>query len=230
MYKSVIMLCRAGKDDEKRFSEYVEGKYQTFITSTAGYFASLKPPEPQEAHGMLRIAQLATVHLGPNNRLLDVGTGTGDMVPFYLQGDGFNASQVVGIDISPGMIERAREKFPSAVFVCGDVDTMLLEGLGGKRFESIVINACISHFWDPVATIARLADQFLQTEGKLIISHPRGREFIDRMRGKDNSLFRHGLPNREDIQLLVQGPWSKLKPISFNDEADYFCAVFQKAE
>ena len=47
----------------------------------------------------------AMVFEGARGRILDAGAGTGANVPFYPEGD-----PVIGIDISPRMLERARTK------------------------------------------------------------------------------------------------------------------------
>lgn len=57
------------------------------------------------------------LRVGPDSALLDIGCGTGNYTAALQQ----VAKSVIGIDISIGMIEQARAKFPRLRFVCGDV-------------------------------------------------------------------------------------------------------------
>jgi ubiquinone/menaquinone biosynthesis C-methylase UbiE len=60
-----------------------------------------------------RIARL--LRLEPGDTVLDVGCGTGVMVPYLLERVGENG-RIVAVDISPRMIEVARRKFPPAEY------------------------------------------------------------------------------------------------------------------
>jgi demethylmenaquinone methyltransferase/2-methoxy-6-polyprenyl-1,4-benzoquinol methylase len=60
-----------------------------------------------------RAADLAAV--GPGDRVLDVATGTGDLAVELSQRVGSDG-EVVGVDLSDGMLERARAKAPSLRF------------------------------------------------------------------------------------------------------------------
>ena len=63
-----------------------------------------------------RIAATAVVR--PGDRVLDAACGTGDLA---LAAAGAGASEVVGIDFSPRMLERARRKAPAIEWVQGDI-------------------------------------------------------------------------------------------------------------
>jgi demethylmenaquinone methyltransferase/2-methoxy-6-polyprenyl-1,4-benzoquinol methylase len=63
-----------------------------------------------------RIAAAAVVR--PGDRVLDAACGTGDLA---LAARGAGASEVVGVDFSPRMLERARRKSPAIEWVQGDI-------------------------------------------------------------------------------------------------------------
>ncbi len=65
-----------------------------------------------------RAADLARV--GPGDRVLDVATGTGDLA-VELRGRG---ADVVGLDFSAGMLERARHKDPAITWQEGDAQAL----------------------------------------------------------------------------------------------------------
>ena len=62
--------------------------------------------------------------------ILDVACGTGVLIPDYRKR---KAASVTGIDISPKMVELAREKFPQPEvrILCGDVETTDFRKLSG---------------------------------------------------------------------------------------------------
>ena len=60
------------------------------------------------------------LQVGCGSMLLDMGCGTGNYT-FALQQV---AKSVIGIDISIGMIEQARAKFPALRFICGDITSL----------------------------------------------------------------------------------------------------------
>ena len=53
-------------------------------------------------------------------RILDVGTGAGVLIP-YFETLGAAQGNVTGVDVSPGMLEVARRRYPEATFWEGDV-------------------------------------------------------------------------------------------------------------
>jgi len=113
----------------------------------------------------------AGVTAGKN--VLDVACGTGILIPDYLNR---NVGHVTAIDISPKMIEIAKEKFggePKVDLVCGDVE----EDFSGV-FDCIMVYNAFPHFPDPDRLIACLAGH-LAPGGSLCVSHGMSREAID---------------------------------------------------
>ncbi|GAA1421656.1 class I SAM-dependent methyltransferase [Streptomyces thermospinosisporus] len=75
-----------------------------------------------EAHrGSLR---WLTERLPPGARVLDVGSGTGRPTAATLAKEGH---RVLGVDVSPVMVETASRQVPGAEFACADIHTMPLE-------------------------------------------------------------------------------------------------------
>lgn len=103
--------------------------------------------------------------------VLDVACGTGVMIPYYLER---NAASVTAIDISPEMARIAREKFPQAHVVCGDVE----EALFDWNFDCIVVYNAFPHFPEPERLIRRLSE-LLAPGGTLTVAHGMSRAHID---------------------------------------------------
>lgn len=103
--------------------------------------------------------------------VLDVACGTGVMIPYYLER---NAASVTAIDISPEMARIAREKFPQAHVVCGDVE----EAVFDWNFDCIVVYNAFPHFPEPERLIRRLSE-LLAPGGTLTVAHGMSRAHID---------------------------------------------------
>ena len=119
-----------------------------------------------------RILDAAGVRAG--SRVLDVGCGTGVLVPDYLAR---TVGSVTAVDLSPRMIEQAKRKCadPRVTFLCADAETLPQ----GRAFDAVVIYNAWPHFPDPDRLIACLAGM-LAAGGRLTVAHGMGRAQLDR--------------------------------------------------
>ncbi|MFI6288052.1 class I SAM-dependent methyltransferase [Streptomyces sp. NPDC051018] len=62
--------------------------------------------------------------LAPHSKVLDVGSGTGRPTAGTLTGAGH---EVLGVDVSPVMVDLAARQVPGASFVCADIHELPLE-------------------------------------------------------------------------------------------------------
>ena len=76
---------------------------------------------------------LAGVGLQPNNSVLDVGCGLGHFLDWILENVG--NVQYTGIDLTPAMIEKAKERYPDANFLQSSLHDFLSLG---DRFDYVV--------------------------------------------------------------------------------------------
>lgn len=183
------------------------------------FFASATATPPQVVPRLQRIA--ASCRLAPKTTLLDVGTGTGALLPFF-QESGADLSKVTGVDLSAGMLSFARQRFPQVKFVQDDV----LNFTGG-RYDRVVFNACFGNLYDPVAVLQHVARELLSEGGLVVISHPLGRAWLRTLQEKDPQMVLHDLPGSEGLkQMLAQVPELALE--SLEDEADYYCLVLKR--
>jgi trans-aconitate methyltransferase len=70
-------------------------------------------------------------YVRPSGAVLDVGCGMGEPIARYLIKAGLS---VVGIDSSPSLIESARQRFPNAEWLIGDMRELALD----RRFDGIL--------------------------------------------------------------------------------------------
>lgn len=78
-------------------------------------------------------------------KVLDVGCGTGDLTAAIAA----SGAVPVGIDLSPEMIQKAREKYPSLTFVAANAETYRTE----QPFDAVFSNAALHWMKNPAAVI-----------------------------------------------------------------------------
>lgn len=112
--------------------------------------------------------------IGPEARVLDVGCGTGIMTQAYLEA---GAAEVVALDIAPGMIAIAQEKFaeePRVRFECASIYDFDDE----RPFDAFVVYNAYPHLMDKRG-LARKAAGLLGAGGRFIVAHGIGRTAIN---------------------------------------------------
>lgn len=95
----------------------------------------------------------------PGERVLDVGSGTGDHVA-ALRARGVDA---IGVDASPEMVARAREKYPDHPFEVADVCDLGYR----EEFDAVFSNATL-HWVDDSHGAAEAISNALRTGGRFV--------------------------------------------------------------
>jgi SAM-dependent methyltransferase len=116
----------------------------------------------------LSALDLALEDVPPPGRILDLGTGTG--VVALALAERYPAAEVLGIDLSPGMIEEARQKLPAELagrvrFEVGDASAL---SCPDGDFQVVVLSNMIP-FYDELARVVAAG-------GTLVFSFSRGDE------------------------------------------------------
>jgi SAM-dependent methyltransferase len=97
----------------------------------------------------------------PGCRLLDIGCGPGNIVPY------FRDVEYVGFDMSAEYIESARKHYPQATFVCELISQYTLPNL--KYFDVVLALGILHHLDDGEAhQLFEIAYQALKPGGKLV--------------------------------------------------------------
>ncbi|CAN0335748.1 unnamed protein product, partial [Ectocarpus sp. 8 AP-2014] len=90
---------------------------------------------------------------------------------------------------------------------------------------TVVFNAVFGNLWDQGAALERAAN-ILQEGGKVVISHPLGRDFVSRLKAVDDTVVPHELPERDALERLVQ--FLPLVIDSFESGPELYLAVLRK--
>lgn len=155
-------------------------------------------------------------------RILDIGCGTGVLESYLLL---YSPRQIVGVDISPGMIAKARCKYATPIvdFRCMDVMD-LQEGL----FDYIIAYSVYPHFQEPEKLIAHLA-KLLPTGGELVICHSESRDKINGHHDKHAGKLSDGLPPVEELALMLS-PFFTVNAMEDNERLYMISAIRKQTE
>ena len=104
-----------------------------------------------------------------DDRILDIGTGTGILIPFYEKY--LVGGHVVEVDYSEKMIEVARSKYPEKEhpkisYLVSDVYDLKYDA----DFDIVVCYSCFPHFADPPLAI-KILSRALKKGGCLAVAH-----------------------------------------------------------
>lgn len=131
-----------------------------------------------------------------NSYVLDVATGTGILIPFYLKR---NVSKIIAIDLSDKMIDVARSKFDDKriKFICDDVFN-----INDYKFDSIVVYNAFPHFKDSEGLIKHLSNM-LNDNGRLVIAHGASRDKINNHHSGSASNVSNSLMTSEELKTIM---------------------------
>lgn len=165
---------------------------------------------------------LSKLDIKSNERILDVGTGTGVIIPFIkaLNKGGY----IKGVDISTGMLNIAKEKYKNLEnieFEIKDVEEEIYE-----KYDKIILYSMFPHLENKTKTVKTLINKNLNKNGKLIIAHSNSREFLNNMhKEKDKSISKARLIPVNNQRKIFEKNGLKVLEAFENDQIYYLVLV-----
>ena len=177
-------------------------------------------------HNMEKVEYIISLlGLKGDESIMDVGTGTGILIPSYERM--LTTGSVLAVDFSDNMIDCCKRKYPEAehpnvMFKVIDIYDIISE----EEFDIVMCYSCFPHFEDHRKAVEIFA-RSLKNGGKFIIAHSSSREHI-------NHVHRHGgsdiqddvLPSIEEISNIIEG--SGLTTIFERSDDDYHIIMARK--
>ncbi|MBD5172949.1 MAG: methyltransferase domain-containing protein [Bacteroidales bacterium] len=122
-------------------------------------------------------AVLDLLSIRKGDKVLDLGTGTGVLLP-YLSVRVGEEGEVTGVDLSEGMLSRAIEKYGNL----GNVGFLRLdfeeENLTGE-YDAVLLYSVFPHLHRPEATFGRLFERNVRPGGRVVVAFPSDERFIN---------------------------------------------------
>ncbi len=184
----------AGSADEVRLA---------YDTIAADYAATFPGTEPEHALELAMVDDFAArLHAAGGTHVLDAGCGTGRMSRHLVD----RGCSVVGLDLSPGMLEQARRAGPDLEVHEGSLlDLPFADG----GFDGVLLWYSVIHLTDAElpAALAEAA-RVLRPGGLVLVASQKGAGSFDvgavlRDRGHDVSLLRYHRGPRDLMEALA---------------------------
>lgn len=120
---------------------------------------------------------LDAMTIGKGMRVLDLGTGTGVLIPYLNERTGSDGA-ITAVDMSEGMLTRARAKYgqlPNVRFEKLDFERDDVDG----RYDVIILYSVYPHLRRPMETLGRLLRDNVVAGGRIIVAFPTDEMFIN---------------------------------------------------
>ncbi|CEO05012.1 methlytransferase [[Clostridium] sordellii] len=166
---------------------------------------------------------LSKLDIKSNERILDVGTGTGVIIPFIkaLNKGGY----IKGVDISTGMLNIANEKYKNLENIEFEIKDVEEEEIY-EKYDKIILYSMFPHLENKTKTVKTLINKNLNKNGKLIIAHSNSREFLNNMhKEKDKSVSKARLIPVNNQRKIFEKNGLKVLEAFENDQIYYLVLV-----
>jgi ubiquinone/menaquinone biosynthesis C-methylase UbiE len=141
-------------------------------------------------------------HLHPGSKVLDVGAGTGGIIPFLLQAIG-PEGLIWSVDFADKMVEIGAKKFedePRVRFYLVAVEALPFPD---ELFHHIVCFGALPHFADKHLALKEM-HRVLQGDGTLIIAHALSSQEIKRHHIGAGPVSHDFLPEETEMRSLLE--------------------------
>jgi len=145
---------------------------------------------------------ISLLGLNGNEKIMDVGTGTGVLFPFYK--DVLSNGSVLALDMSEKMIFQARKNAERINFKNIDFEVNnVLDITHDSGFDAVMCYSCYPHFSERDKVIENLC-RALRPGGKLMIAHSASKEYINGVHTRNHgAVSKDILPEMKDLEILL---------------------------
>src|ERR1035441_7412268 len=175
---------------------------------------------PQPLEVMARLQEIvSSAGLRSGKVVLDVGTGVGVLIPLI---QSYQPAAVLACDVAEKMLQRVQDKYPAVRTCHTDIASL---AMASTSVDAIFMNGMYGNIADKPAACGNAA-RMLRSGGRLVVSHPEGRDFVDQLRATSD-LFIESLPTKEGFETVL-GPLG-LEVIAYRDEPKLYLMVARKS-
>jgi ubiquinone/menaquinone biosynthesis C-methylase UbiE len=164
--------------------------------------------------------------LEPGQNILDVGTGTGILIPYLIRAVG-PAGSVTAIDYSENMIQICKTKHSHLKNVTVELKNIEEDAFPTETFDAVTCFGLFPHLENKQKALQNI-NHLLKPEGTLIIAHALSSEQLKAHHNNASSAVVHDmlLKEAEMKQLLEQTGFTE---ISIKDESGCYLCIARKS-
>jgi len=139
------------------------------------------------------------LNIKPGSTVLDVGSGTGVLIPFLLRRIG-GEGRLVALDVAEEMLKRAQAKgYKDVAYLHADVTSI---PVGDEVFDVVVCYSSFPHFRDKLRALAEI-NRVTKGGGRLLICHTSSRAMINQLHRQIPAVENDIIPDEPEMQFLL---------------------------
>lgn len=160
----------------------------------------------------------------PGYYVLDIGSGTGVLLPFLITEMG-DDGKIVALDISAEMLGQAKAKNFPPIVGFAQADALAIP-LADSSVDLAMCNSAFPHFSDKVKALKEIA-RVLRDNGRLVICHTMSRKMINQLHQSIGSVVANDLlPGKFQLRGLIRQ--AGFKVIHFEDRPQRYLVIAEK--
>ena len=161
----------------------------------------------------------------PGYHVLDIGSGTGVLLPFLFAELG-DEGNIVAMDFAAGMLVQAQAKNFPPIVILAQADVIAIP-LADSSVHLAICNSAFPHFGDKVKALKEIA-RVLKNNGRLVICHTMSREALNQLHQSVGSAVANDLlPDESEVRALIKQ--AGLKITSFEDKPERYLVIAEKS-
>jgi len=193
-----------------------------------GYFDQLAPTWDKElTQERLKCLGYIVRELGikPGYYVLDIGSGTGVLLPF-LSAELGDEGKIVALDFSAEMLIQAKAKPFQPIVGFAQADVLAIP-LADNSMDLAICNSVFPHFNDKVKALKEIA-RVLRNNGRLVICHTMSRKMINQLHQSIGGVVANAiLPPEFQLRGLIKQ--AGLKITYFEDGPERYLVIAEKS-
>jgi len=158
------------------------------------------------------------------SRLLDVGSGTGGLIPYLIDAAGPDGT-IHALDFAEEMIHIGKEKFHGQKRVIFHVASVESLPFVDEFFDYVICFGALPHFGDKEHALKEMR-RVLKTQGHLIIAHALSSEEIKNHHRKAEPVKYDCLPEEPKMRLLLHNAGFSIVRL-FDQQGMYLCEALK---
>ena len=160
----------------------------------------------------------------PGYRVLDIGSGTGVLLPFLITELG-GAGSVLALDFSAQMLVQAQAKSFPPIIAFAQADVLAIP-VANNSVDMAICNSAFPHFADKGKALKEIA-RVLKNNGRLVICHTMSREMLNRLHQSVGGVIANDLlPEEYHLRGLIKQ--AGLKTTRFEDSSERYLIIAEK--